>query len=330
MTLPPLLGIAIPTYRRPDQLSRCVASIIRSAGPHQVPIHIADDSTDDTNLAAITELRARYPFLVHHRNPRNLGIDGNIVHAVDLCESRHVWIMGEDDRMKPEAIATMLSVLESGERAFVYVNYASVDDDLSMVLAERSLPLERDTEMGADEFFAISAWSIGFIGACVIRKDLWSTVRAERYLGTYFAHAGRILEYLRGRRASLVAQPLVLNRCGTPRTFSWAHSTFEVLNGWDRMVELLRDSYPAEVCASAAASFRRAHGIGTIRLFCYLRADAVLDKDVHEKYVRHGPYPALSRRLSWWISRTPSALFQAVRWCLMAVRRRRNRRLSGY
>jgi glycosyltransferase involved in cell wall biosynthesis len=307
-----------------------VASIIRSAGPHQVPIHIADDSTDGTNLVAIEELRAKYPFLVHHRNPRNLGIDGNILHAVDLCESRHVWIMGEDDRMTPEAIPTVLRVLGSGERAFVYVNYASVDDDLSTVLAERSLPLERDAEMGADEFFSTSAWSMGFIGACVIRKDLWSEVRAERYLGTYFAHAGRILEYLRGRRASLVAQPVVLNRCGTPNAFSWTSSAFEVLNGWGKMVDLLRAVYPEDVCARAAASFRRAKGIGTLRSFCYFRADGVLNAEVHEKHVRRGPYPALSRLLSWWIARTPAVFFRAARWGLMAVRRRRNRRLSGY
>jgi hypothetical protein len=223
-----------------------------------------------------------------------------------------------------------LGVLESGERPFVYVNYASIDEDVSMVLAERSLALTRDAEMEASDFLATCAWSMGFVGACVVRKDLWSTVAAERYLGTYFAHAGRILEYLRGRRAYLVARPLVLNRCGTARTFTWADSSFEVLTGWGRMIDLLRGPYPEEVCNRAAAAFQAAHSIGTIASFCYLRADGALHPAVHEKYVRHGPYPALNRRIAWWIARAPIALFRAVRWGLMAVRRSRNRALTGY
>jgi glycosyltransferase involved in cell wall biosynthesis len=329
----PLLGIAIPTYKRPDQLRRCLLSIVRSiraAGTPEVPIHVADDSCDETNVAVLAELRQQYPHLFHHRNPKNLGIDGNILHSVDLCQARYAWLMGEDDRMTPEAIPALSRVVASGERPFVYVNYASIDEDVSMVLAERSLALERDVEMDADEFFATCAWSMSFIGACVVRKDLWSAVPGERYLGTYYAHVGRILEYLRGGRAYLVARPLVLNRCGTPRAFTWMDSSFDVLNGWSKMVDLLRGLYPEDVCDEAAASFRRARGIGTIRSFCYLRADGALHPAVHEKYVRHGPYPALNRRMAWWIARTPPALFKAVRWGLMTVRRARNRRLSGY
>jgi glycosyltransferase involved in cell wall biosynthesis len=330
VTLPPLLGIAIPTYRRPDQLSRCVASIIRSAGPHQVPIHIADDSTDDTNLAAIEELRARYPFIVHHRNPRNLGIDRNIVHAVDLCESRHVWIMGEDDRLTPEAVPAILDVLKQGERPFVYVNYLSADEDLALVLREHSLPLGCDAEKSAEEFLAADAWSMGFIGACVVEKVLWRQVRPEPYLGTYFAHVGVILQLLVGRRAYLVAKPLVINRVGTTRAFTWAESTFDVLTGWGRMIDRLRAAYPKEICDRAAESFQRAHAIGSVPSFCYLRADGALNAAMHERYVRSGPYPAFNRRASWWIARAPPAIFRAARWALMSVRRARNRRLSGY
>lgn len=326
----PLLGIAIPTYRRPDQLRRCVLSIVRSAGRRKVPIHLADDSCDDTNTAVVAELEREYPHLVHHRNPRNLGIDRNILHSADLCEARHVWLMGEDDRMTPDAIDAVWSVIERGERPFVYVNYASIDEDVSVVLAEHSIALQRDLEMDADEFLANHGWSMGFIGACVVRKDVWSGVDGEPYVGTYFAHAGRILEGLRGGRAYLVAAPLVLNRCGTSRTFTWADKSFDVLEGWSRMVDLLRPLYPAPVCDRAAESFRRAHGLGSIRSFCYLRADRALHPAAYEKHVRKGPYPALERRLAWFIARTPPALFQAARWGLMAVRRARNRRLSGY
>lgn len=326
----PLLGICIPTYRRPDQLRRCVTSIIRTAAPHGVPIHITDDSADDTNSAVIAELQACYPRVFHHRNPTNLGIDANICRAVDVCDARHAWIIGEDDRMTPEAVPTVLGALQSGERPFIFVNYASVDEDLSFVLHERSLPLVTDREVDAGEYFASDAWAMGFIGACVVDRQLWRGVSRDQYLGTYYAHVGVILEYLRGKRVYQMAKPVVLNRCGTARTFTWTGSTFEVLGGWGRMVDRLRRIYPAEICDRAAASFLRAHGVGTIPFFCYLRADGALDASIHERYVQNGPYPVASRCASWWIARTSPALFQAARWGLNRLRKARSRPLRGY
>jgi glycosyltransferase involved in cell wall biosynthesis len=325
-----LLGICIPTYRRPEQLRRCVESIIRTAAPHRVPIFITDDSTDDTNVETIAALQAQYPLIVHHRNPKNLGIDGNILHSVDVCDARYAWIIGEDDRMVPEAVPTVLEVLTRSAPPFVYVNYTSVDEDLALVLNERSLPLEGDVEIDAAEFLARDAWSMGFIGACVVDRSLWSAVRSAPYVGTWFAHVGTILEAVRGRRLHLVARPLVLNRCGTARAFTWTGSTFDVLHGWERMVSLLDRFYPREAREGAIESFRRAHGIGSVRFFAYLRADRALTRTAHDRFVRNGPYSPAARRASWVISRTPPAVFQAARAVLFAIRRRRNRQLSGY
>jgi glycosyltransferase involved in cell wall biosynthesis len=324
----PLLAIAIPTYKRPDQLRRCVRSAIKAAAPFGVPIVVADDSTDETNLAVMAELRAAYPHLEHHRNPRNLGIDGNILHSVDLCEARHVWIMGEDDRLVPQAVARVVEVLNAGPRPFVYVNYASVDESLRLVLKERSLTLAADTDEPAEVFLAEHAWSMGFIGACVVDRALWGTVEKTRYLGTWFAHCGTILEYLHGRQVHLIAEPLVLNRCGAPGAFTWSSSTFDVLGGWARMVALLRDRYPAEACDRADASFVKAHGLGTIPFFAYLRAGGALDRESYLRFVKGGPYPAAGRAAAWAMARLDRRLFRAAAWAFGAVRSLRNRHLA--
>jgi abequosyltransferase len=330
MASTPLLGVCIPTYKRPDQLRRCVESVIRAGAAHGVVIHLADDSTDDTNAETIRALQAQYPHVVHHRNPSNLGIDRNILHSVDVCDARYAWILGEDDRLTTDAVSTVVAALERSAPPFLYVNYASVDEDLSLVLSERSLPLDSDRDMDASDFLATSAWSAGFIGACVVEKAAWARVRSDRHIGTWYAHVGTILEAVCGRRVHLLARPVVLNRCGTARAFTWTGSTFDVLHGWERMVDLLRDRYPVEACDAGAAAFRRAHGIGTLRFFCYLRADRALTPEAWGRHVRAGPYGAFARGAAWAVARTPPAVFQAARAVLFAARRRRNRRLSGY
>ena len=327
MTPNPLLAVCIPTYRRPDQLRRCLASVVRSAAPHQVAVVISDDSADDTNRAVVEELRARYPLVVHHRNPTNLGIDRNILQSVDLVPARHAWILGEDDRMLPEGVPTVLAALAAHEPSFLYVNYASVDEAVAMVLSERSVDLEADVTVDAAEFLRHHAWSAGFIGACVVDRRLWERVDPAPYLGTYFAHVGVILESVAGRPVRMLARPLVLNRVGSARAFTWAGSTFDVLHGWERMVNALRSHYPGPACDAGAAGFRNAHGMGSLRFLAYLRADAALDPAQHERWVRDGPYPRSSRMASWWIARTPPAVFRAARWAVTATRRARLRRI---
>lgn len=330
MTAP--LGICIPTYKRPDQLEACVRSIIASAGPHAIPIFISDDSTDDTNVAVIERLKAVYPHIVHDRNAANLGIDRNILKSVDLCTCSYAWLMGEDDRMLPEGIATVLGVIGDPPRdlPFIYVNYTSVDETLTIVLHERSLKLDADGTLTAQAFFPEHAWSIGFIGGCVINRRLWDTVDRTPYIGTYFAHAGMILEYLKDRSLHLIAKPLVLNRCGTARIFTWTHSAFEVMYGWSRMTKLLEPLYGQESCIRSNTAMDRAHGTGTMLWYGYLRADHAYTLAIYRRHVHPASHSVMHKLGAFLIAIAPAQLFQLARWGLTHFRRRTRRTMSGY
>ena len=146
--------------------------------------------------------------MVYERNRANLGIDGNILRCADICPCEYAWLIGEDDRILPGGVATVLDVLErkAPEVPFVYVNYTAVDDDFRVVLKERSLDLEGDRLIDAETFFERWAWSMGFIGACVVRKEDWSAVRREPYIGTYFAHVGVIMESVKAKQVCLLSE----------------------------------------------------------------------------------------------------------------------------
>ena len=333
LTSPSLLGICIPTYKRPEQLEACVQSIIRSIGTRVIPIFVSDDSTDDTNTAVLARLQAQYPHILHDRNPENLGIDRNILKSVDLCICRYAWMIGEDDRMVPEAVDTVLAVLEQAttELPFVYVNYASVDETLTLVLHEHSLPIQQDVRIPAETFFETDSWSIGFIGACIINRRLWNTARRDAYLDTYFAHVGMILEYLKGHELYLIARPLVLNRCGRARIFTWTHTAFEVMYGWAHMTKALEPLYGVEACEKSNDAMDDAHGTGTMLWYGYLRADHAFSLSVYHKHVHSALHHTLIHKAgAWLIAITPPQVFQAIRWLLTHVRRRTCRTISGY
>lgn len=332
MTFNTKLGISIPTYKRPDQLRACLQSIIRSGRADSIPIFITDDSTDDTNVEVIRELQADYPCIIHDRNAENLGIDRNILKSVDICTCEYTWLMGEDDRMVPEAIPTVISILKKADKElpFIYTNYSSVDETLTLVLHEQSLPLKQDTCRAAETFFKTEAWSIGFIGACIVNHRLWETAHRERYIGSYFAHVGMILEFLKGRELYMIAKPLVLNRCGTARIFTWSHTAFEVMYGWSRMTKALEPIYGVDACENASDAMDDAHGTGSMLWYGYLRADCAFSLAAFNKHVRHAHHSRLHKSGAWLIAIAPPQIFQSVRWILTHLRRRTCRSISGY
>ena len=91
------IGICIPTYKRPEFLRRCLASIIDQANGLPIEIFVADDSCSDVNDAVIGEATRRFPALRHRKNETNLGINENIRHVVDIADTDYVWLVGEDD-----------------------------------------------------------------------------------------------------------------------------------------------------------------------------------------------------------------------------------------
>jgi glycosyltransferase involved in cell wall biosynthesis len=327
VTLDPILGICIPTYKRPDYLFACVQSIIRSAGILTIPIFISDDSTDDTNVATIKQLMASYPYIILSRNPENLGIDRNILKSVDICSCRYAWMLGEDDRLLPGAVSSVLDVLKREDPPFLYVNYKSVDASMKIVLKERSLPLMRADSMESSEFLAGDAWSMGFIGSCVVRTEFWRDIKPDRYIGTYFAHVGRIMEYLKERSLFRIAEPLVLNRCGSPGAFSWTDSTFQVVSGWKRLMKELEPLYGAKVCSESIQSFERAHGLNSLYFLAYLRADSVFNSQVFKCMIRPSRKSIGYKIGAWAITLTPPIFFQGMRFLLDQIRAVRYGRL---
>lgn len=324
----PLLGICIPTYKRPNQLKLAVKSIIHAARDHNICIILADDSTDETNSAVITELMRDYKFIQWHRNKVNLGIDGNILNAVNLCQCKYAWLLGEDDRIIPDAISRILKKISdaSPNPAFICCNYSYVDEDFTMIIRESLLHTQTDCTLEAEQFVQTEAWAIGFIGACIINKSVWETVDQTRYIGTYFAHVGTILESIRHREVLLLSEPSVYNRVGGASVFTWSGDTYGVYKGWDTMMSLLNGVYPEQVCTAGAESFRISTGYGTLRFLSARRADNIYNMKVFRKDVLvNSKLSARYKLTALFIAILPQTVLQLARKNLNRQRKQRGR-----
>ena len=107
----PCVSIIIPTHRRPALLSEAIESAISQdpCMPYEVVVMDDDQSRD------ILDVVSRFPpsGITVYQNAVNLGMWGNVNHALELCRGEWILILCDDDLLMPTALAGLKRVLSS-------------------------------------------------------------------------------------------------------------------------------------------------------------------------------------------------------------------------
>ncbi len=119
--------IMLPYYGQVDLMKAAVTSVLRQTDPDW-RLTVVDDGQEPGVpewFASLADDRVRY-----QRNPHNLGVTGNFRKCVDLAEYPHMIMMGSDDIMLPNYVATVRSVLdEYPDAAMVQPGVEVIDGD---------------------------------------------------------------------------------------------------------------------------------------------------------------------------------------------------------
>jgi glycosyltransferase involved in cell wall biosynthesis len=123
----PLLSICIPTYNRADWLRSSLWNWLPQVKQfgEQVELIVSDNTSTDHTQKIIDEA-AEWGNFVYYRRPENLGPLKNIYYMLkDLAHGKFVWVVGDDDLPKSNAVEKVLIALkESPAVNFVYVNHS--------------------------------------------------------------------------------------------------------------------------------------------------------------------------------------------------------------
>ena len=132
--MPHVLTVAIPAYNRPEDLAVLLETILSQDYASFDVLVVEDHSPRQAEIRAVVEqamdtrrdLRIRY-----HSNERNRGFDGNVRRVLELSEGKFTLFMGDDDLMRPGALARVGSAVETNPnlgvvlRAYEGVDYAT-------------------------------------------------------------------------------------------------------------------------------------------------------------------------------------------------------------
>jgi glycosyltransferase involved in cell wall biosynthesis len=103
------LTIAIPTYNRNEILLQNLALLLPQL-TEQCELLIIDNCSIVPVEATVDKVLQQFPNLRKRllRNRINIGASANVLRCFELCETEWLWVLGDDDAVTDNAVATIL------------------------------------------------------------------------------------------------------------------------------------------------------------------------------------------------------------------------------
>lgn len=121
-----LLTIAIPTFNRNDVLYRNLERLLPIT-EEWAQIIIIDNASDVPVINSIDSLLKRYidANITIIRNSNNIGANSNFLRCIEISRTRYIWILGDDDFPRPDALQKIGRYLKEDNPA--WINFYSDD-----------------------------------------------------------------------------------------------------------------------------------------------------------------------------------------------------------
>jgi glycosyltransferase involved in cell wall biosynthesis len=183
---------------------------------------ISDNASEDTTAEVIAGFQARGLPCRYVRNEVNKGSDANFLQCLNLARGQYAWVLGDDDLLMPNTIASLLSLLAEGEYDLVYLSSLGFGGEAGQ--ENFSGPQTHQDQLGRfaevvtdGEYFLEKVNAlIGLISVMLVNKNLLEVTPhppIEELCNTNLMQVGWLFPLVRGRmRVLYVWERLVAYR----------------------------------------------------------------------------------------------------------------------
>lgn len=305
------LSICIPTLNRATYIGETLESIV-SQLEDGVEVVVVDGGSTDGTEEVVHSYQRLYPVIRYNKRatqgnqPSNQGFDRDCSHAVEIAQGEYCWLMTDDDVLLPGAIRKILAEARKGFGIIV----ASVEvrnKDLDQVIVERRPVLSEDEVFHPrdwDDFAVRVGGCLTFVGAVIIRRNLWLERDPAKYFGSGFVHVGVIFDQPVREDVLVVAKPLVSVRHGNAQ---WSTRAFQIwMINWPELVW----SFPtiSDASKQLLAPPQRWRSLRTLLL---LRALGSFSVREYQAFLRERLRSPVRRACAHLIARLPRSILYA-------------------
>ena len=112
---PEATTIIIPVYNAPDELSACIATVLRNT-PCACRLLLIDDASPDPEVSRVLRQHADDPRVEIHCNPANLGFTRTVNRGIELAGRADVVFLNSDTEVPPNWLRNLRSAAYSRAR----------------------------------------------------------------------------------------------------------------------------------------------------------------------------------------------------------------------
>jgi len=201
------ITFAIPTWNRASRLETCIRSIADQVSDDRVRILVSDNASTDDTTQVLERLANEYKCLEWRRRKEHGDYANNfrdIFTNPYLTGTEWTWMFGDDDMLRPGAVAFMLKHLETTPAQFIHVAELKRTSGTNHLIHGSMLDL-------CNTFGWIEM--TGFITCNVVRSKhlvkAFQTPRWRTYAKSAFAQSAALLEQLRAEPCAFMDIPLI-------------------------------------------------------------------------------------------------------------------------
>jgi len=274
------LSICIATRNRGGFIGETLESIAAQC-TSAVEIVVLDGASSDNTEQVVRALQETVPTLRYFRQEKNGGVDRDYDAVVGLALGDYCWLMSDDDLLMHGAVDTVLRAIEHSY-SLIVVNTEIRTFDFSELIDGNRLNLFDDRIYSTSQFAALFediSGHLGYIGAVVIRRDLWEARAREPYYGSYFIHVGVIFQMTLPHDTLVISQPLISIRFGNTQ---WRPKEFEIrMIRWTELVSSL-----SAVPPSVRVHCYRSDPWRSVKSLMFYRAKGTYDLNDYRRWIK--------------------------------------------
>jgi len=212
-----LLSIAIPSHNKTYFLIEAVDSIIREKEfGNEIDLVISDNSLNDETKKIYEKKYFKNKNVQWFNSKKYKCLDSNVNRAVELADGEYVWIFGDDDIIEKNILKKVIDFIKKETPAILILNSSSFSE--SGIIENSRMPINSPKiyhENQNDKFLKEIGGYLTYIGAIIVKKDLWIKHYDKSKIGKFFAHLQCIANIKIGRRAYFLPNTAINMRVGS-------------------------------------------------------------------------------------------------------------------
>lgn len=195
------LSICMPTYNFGSFIGETLDSIIPQL-QQGIEIVILDGGSTDNTQEVVQSYQSKCNQIRYIRQSHKGGIDRDMSTSIDKSEGEYFWLFSSDDIMKPDALKTVLSEIQSG--LDVYLCGLTLCDKQMNIICDHKisdaldgqvfdLTQKVDRELYFSQAITTTAF-FSFMGSLIMKRSWWNKVPfVEVFDKTCWGHVARMM-----------------------------------------------------------------------------------------------------------------------------------------